>query len=288
MPGAHAYVLYYGGHLPSKTTQANDKRRFADWIKEYLRFDLSPSAMTSLQSASRKAGFELDAYLVPAAYRSFGETYVYNLAALRQSMSSTATQEELLVRQESYHPLAKLGGKKEKESPEAVLMQAVVRVNQVWSLADAQSMLLRGWSRFMVMWAIPKHAPKSSRPRSASGSLSSPPSTPSTPPGNGSFDLTGHPGGAPDTPQAAHVSPLAGNASKLENPFLGDMRSFIVAQELSKSLVTTLPQADQDLKTGIVVAEVATELAEVLAAMLHHQLFDHEQLVKTADPRFSE
>ena len=239
--------------------------------------------MTELHDASRKAGFELEAYLVPAAYRSFGETYVYNLAALGQSMSTTATQKELMVRQESYHPLSKGHvGKKEKASPEDTLIKAVELANQVWSLADAQAMLLRGWGRFMEIWVIPKLKPeRPGRSRSSSGSVGGAPLTPTS---SGSFDHTGHPGGAPDTPQGAGLSPMSADGPG-GSSFNGDMRSFTVAQEVSKSLVSKLPHADQDLKTGMVVAEVATDLADVLAAMLHHQLF--EVKAKTADPLFS-
>ena len=239
--------------------------------------------MTELHDASRKAGFELEAYLVPAAYRSFGETYVYNLAALGQSMSTTATQKELMVRQESYHPLSKGHvDKKEKASPEDTLIKAVELANQVWSLADAQAMLLRGWGRFMEIWVIPKLKPeRPGRSRSSSGSVGGAPLTPTS---SGSFDHTGHPGGAPDTPQGAGLSPMSADGPG-GSSFNGDMRSFTVAQEVSKSLVSKLPHADQDLKTGMVVAEVATDLADVLAAMLHHQLF--EVKAKTADPLFS-
>jgi hypothetical protein len=239
--------------------------------------------MTELHDASRKAGFELEAYLVPAAYRSFGETYVYNLAALGQSMSTTATQKELMVRQESYHPLSKgHGGKKEKATPEDTLIKAVQLANQVWSLADAQAMLLRGWGRFMEIWVIPKlQTERPGRSRSSSGSVGGAPLTPSS---SGSFDHTGHPGGAPDTPQGAGLSPMSADG-RGGSSFNGDMRSFTVAREVSKSLVSKLPHAEQDLKTGMVVAEVATELADVLAAMLHHQLF--EVKAKTADPLFS-
>ena len=68
-------VAYGGGGGGSKAKLA-----------AYLRFDLEPEEVAHLERLARDLGVDLSAYVTPASMRSFGDSYVYNIAALEAAL----------------------------------------------------------------------------------------------------------------------------------------------------------------------------------------------------------
>ena len=178
---------------------------------------------------------------------------------------------------------------------EEAVVSCLTSYNTIWSLASAEATLIRSWRRFMEVCVLrsevvskegehsgggggggggggnerggrgggfqtPQFSPKSRRKRSSSGDSFEPP-----------------PLSLPPTPGGIGSSPGGGNISN----FLGDFRSHAMVNVVVKALANNNNYNNSTIGS-FAFAIVASEMAEALVSMLHHQL--HVVVKKSAVP----
>lgn len=140
--------------------KANGSHRFLSWVNHYMRVDIDHALQKTTEKCARNVGLNLSSLVnIPVPSRMgmlpFGASYLYHFR-LTKCMSATAHEISDKLNRTSMQPRGKYtSGYSDILGEWSDLVGRVVRLNCMWSIADTQVTLLRGWREFIEVYVQP-------------------------------------------------------------------------------------------------------------------------------------
>jgi hypothetical protein len=139
--------------------KANGSHRFLSWVNHYMRVDIDHVLQKSTEKCARTVGLNLSSLVnIPVPSRMglppYGASYLYHFR-LTKCMSATAHEIADKINRAAMQPRGRASGYSEILGEWGDLVGRVVRLNCMWSVADSQVTLLRGWREFIEVYVQP-------------------------------------------------------------------------------------------------------------------------------------
>ena len=174
--------------------------------------------------------------------------------------------------------------------PGTSIVNSLIDANASWALAYEQSKAIRSWKRFMDVVVLRSHR---SFKVSQNTEESSSSEFPSTPKNSDRDNISPTPlvlGRKPFEDKINYIVPSTPKVLEKQpqgSSFVGDNRSYSMIRHFLQALVSHGHNIHEVMSLGgnascLLSVKVATEIAETLVSMLHHQLVD--VVVKSLDP----